>query len=206
MLTHSQEKPYACTEPGCDQRYYTSQHLNRHLEAHSRPKPHSCTFPDCTASFSKRSQLQRHSCIHTGRKPYPCDYIDPVTSAQCTFEFDYPSQIKRHKETHDITLRESKFLCGEKGCGATFLTSSQLKSHMQSEHLPSRSFECKECGKAFKDASSLKRHEETHEYNEFISGRQRRPRRAARRRICAKRDGVRRRPVASPQQRRQTRA
>lgn len=163
LLTHSQEKPFACTHPGCDQRYYTSQHLNRHLETHKRTKPHACTFPDCKEAFAKRNQLQRHMCVHTGGKPYPCNYVDPDTSTLCTAEFDYPSQLKRHKETHKE--KEKKFYCGEKDCTKMFTTERQLKTHLQKDHAIPKS--CPECGKKFTDPSKLKAHMATHEYQEF---------------------------------------
>merc|ERR1712137_46883 len=165
LLTHSQEKPFACTEPGCDQRYYTSQHLNRHLETQKRPKPHACTFPDCKESFAKRNQLQRHMCVHTGRKPYPCNFVDPETSTICTAEFDYPSQLKRHKDTHKE--KEKNFFCGEPNCGKMFATRKQLTPHMERSHANSNWQQCTECEKKFKDPSKLKAHMATHEYNEY---------------------------------------
>lgn len=101
--------------------------------------------------------LQRHSCIHTGKKPYPCDHVDPETGIACPMEFNYPSQLKKHKNTHE---KKNKFFCGFPGCGLSFQIEKELKQHLATNHGLNQKPKCTICSKQPND---LKAHMRTHE-------------------------------------------
>ncbi|KAJ8663441.1 hypothetical protein O0I10_000680 [Lichtheimia ornata] len=71
---HTNERPYACDEPGCGKRFIQRSALKVHIRTHSGERPHVCEHPECGKSFSDSSSLARHRRIHTGRRPYQCRY------------------------------------------------------------------------------------------------------------------------------------
>ena len=51
LRVHSEDKPFKCTEPGCNKRFKRKQHLTSHLRMHSGEKPFVCHFGGCQATF-----------------------------------------------------------------------------------------------------------------------------------------------------------
>ena len=82
----------------------------------------------------------------------------PLTCAVCSEGFDTPSGLHRHKYHYT----DLKFTC--ETCGERFPFESQLKDH-RVKHLMNRGHSCfaKDCGRLFKNKSSLIRHIKVHD-------------------------------------------
>ena len=90
------------------------------------------------------------------------DNHGPLTCAVCSEVFDTPSGLHRHKYRHT----DLKFTC--ESCGESFPFESQLKDH-RVKHLTDRGHGCfaKDCGRSFKNKSSLIRHLKAHDGRDF---------------------------------------
>ena len=108
------------------------------------------TFKCQTCSFVCQSEKERNN--HHKNKH------GPLTCAVCSEVFDTPSGLHRHKYRHT----DLKFTC--ENCGDSFPFESQLKDH-RVKHLTSRGHSCfaKNCGRSFKNKSSLIRHLKVHD-------------------------------------------
>ena len=138
------DRPFMCTEPGCDKSFVRKAHLQRHALSHSDERPFSCS--SCSSSFKVLSNLRKHEKIHAGKKPYTCHV------AECDSAFLKKTQLYSHLLTaHEIS---TPFKCDV--CEANFTTQSHLNRHTQNQHL-SR-FMCTDCYQMFDKFSAMQKH------------------------------------------------
>ncbi|KAJ1432554.1 Zinc finger C2H2-type [Sesbania bispinosa] len=99
---------------------------------HKINRPYVCTVNDCQSSYRRKDHLTRHLLLHQG-KTFTC----PVEN--CNLEFSLQSNLKRHfNEFHDENSNPSnvesqkQYVCPEIGCGKVFRFASKLQKHEDS--------------------------------------------------------------------------
>ncbi|GAA5895723.1 uncharacterized protein JCM6883_001601 [Sporobolomyces salmoneus] len=153
------EKEYACPEPGCDKKFWTNQHLKKHLEVIHHGKTYNCT--QCDEKFRKHHQLRSHFAeVHCtpGTKPFLCEHPG------CDRSFAQKVHLKAHVKTHD----PSRYICLHPDCAALPLAARQfplwshLQKHTKVAHPPTCPYPaCR--GKTFTTPRGLKNHLTIHE-------------------------------------------
>ncbi|GAA5970582.1 hypothetical protein JCM3765_006885 [Sporobolomyces pararoseus] len=153
------EKSYACLEPGCDKKFWTNQHLKKHVEVIHHGKTYNCT--QCDEKFRKHHQLRSHFAeVHCtpGTKPFLCDHPG------CERSFAQKVHLKAHVKTHD----PSRYVCLHPDCAALPLAERQfplwshLQKHAKAAHPPTCPYPvCN--GKTFTTPRGLKNHLAIHE-------------------------------------------
>ncbi|XP_019427364.1 PREDICTED: transcription factor IIIA isoform X1 [Lupinus angustifolius] len=95
-------------------------------------RPYVCTFDNCQASYRRKDHLTRHLAQHEG-KTFKC----PIQN--CNLLFSLQSNMKRHvKEMHNESSTstsaegQKQYVCPEVGCGKVFKYASKLRKHEDS--------------------------------------------------------------------------
>ncbi|XP_063044969.1 WT1 transcription factor b isoform X2 [Engraulis encrasicolus] len=114
----NEKRPFMCTHPGCNKRYFKLSHLQMHGRKHTGEKPYACDFTDCGRRFSRSDQLKRHQRRHTGVKPFQCE--------TCQRKFSRSDHLKTHTRTH---TGEKPFTCRWSSCQKKFARSDELVRH-----------------------------------------------------------------------------
>ncbi|XP_027342164.1 transcription factor IIIA isoform X2 [Abrus precatorius] len=116
----------------CGATFKKHAYLLQHMRSHSLERPYVCTVNDCQASYRRKDHLTRHLLLHQG-KTFKC----PIDN--CNLEFTVQGNMKRHvNEIHDDSSinasvkSEQQYLCPEIGCGKVFRFASKLQKHEDS--------------------------------------------------------------------------
>ena len=64
MRTHTGERPYVCTWPGCAYSASQSGHLVQHMRSHTGERPFKCPVVGCDYAASRSGHLKRHMRVH----------------------------------------------------------------------------------------------------------------------------------------------
>lgn len=118
----------------CGATFKKHAYLLQHMQSHSLERPFACTVDDCQANYRRKDHLTRHLLQHQG-KTFKC----PVEN--CNIEFSLQGNMKRHvEEIHDDSSTSiwdkspKQFVCSEIGCGKVFRYASRLQKH-ESSHV-----------------------------------------------------------------------
>ncbi|KAJ7502882.1 hypothetical protein B0H11DRAFT_1711385 [Mycena galericulata] len=160
-LPHS-ERPFVCSKPQCEKRFWTAQHLRVHTEWHNGAKPFACPETNCQEAFAKHHQLRTHKCtVHAppGTKPYQCDHEG------CKQSFTTNQHLRTHSKVHN----EKRYTCAHPICLPAngekmifFSTWTALQHHNRTVHLPTCAHpSCN--GRVFSSQKGLRAHQKLHE-------------------------------------------
>ncbi|XP_072744549.1 zinc finger X-chromosomal protein-like [Anoplolepis gracilipes] len=135
---------YCCSE--CNYRGRTKSNLKAHyIRRHTDEYKFACEH--CGKRFKIEWDLKFHLGTHDGSSQHMCDICGRF----------YTSNYSLYKHRKVAHLNEYKFQCDV--CNKKLLTQENLDSHMQQHD---KTYECKECGKAFASKRYLTNHATTH--------------------------------------------
>ena len=60
IRSHTLEKPYRCSFPGCIKAYSNSSDRFKHSRTHQNNKPYICKIPGCKKAYTDPSSLRKH--------------------------------------------------------------------------------------------------------------------------------------------------
>jgi general transcription factor IIIA len=139
MRSHNKERPFACTERGCDKTFPRKDHLQRHLKnAHSDPvleRTFTCDWNSCGKSFTSNGRLQRHRDVHES-KFYCTNY------PTCNDVFRKAKGLEAHIKSQHLDVKP--YSCthvdeetGER-CTSGYETEIALQRHVNRIHTETR--------------------------------------------------------------------
>ncbi|KAJ7350369.1 hypothetical protein DFH08DRAFT_108230 [Mycena albidolilacea] len=156
------DRPFVCSQPNCEKRFWTAQHLRVHLDWHNGAKPFTCPEANCLEAFAKHHQLRAHKCsVHAtpGTKPYQCEHEG------CTQSFATNQHLRTHSKVHN----EKRYTCSHPTCLAAggdtltfYPTWTALQHHNRTAHPPTCVHpSCS--GRIFSSQKGLRAHQAIHE-------------------------------------------
>ncbi|KAJ9076802.1 GLI zinc finger 1 [Entomophthora muscae] len=63
MHSHTNQRPFRCSAPGCSKAYNDPKTLREHKRTHGE-KTFLCTVPACSKSFHRKTHLKQHLRTH----------------------------------------------------------------------------------------------------------------------------------------------
>lgn len=177
--THTGERPYPCTESGCDKAYTNPSHLKRHVRTAHTAQPiveyFQCTYPGCTDKLKTLPNLKRHikRRHESNKEMYSCQQCEakftrnwklkehmfehtgvlPFTCPICNKGFKTCKQLRKHERQHKL------YRCKVTDCNQIFRFWTHYRKHMIIKHRPDYTCEC--CERTFYSNDRLKYHIKT---------------------------------------------
>lgn len=140
---HANDKPHACTYPGCDFRSVYPRNIHIHMMQHTGEKSHLCDI--CGKSFRRSHQLASHKNTHgIGEKNIKCELCDYTAFTK--------ERIKRHMRTHTGV---KPFKCSQ--CSYATSQKYNLVSHNRI-HSGEKPYKCEQCDYAAAHKATLVGH------------------------------------------------
>lgn len=122
--------------------------LKKHImTVHEKIRNFVCDI--CFKHFSAKKHITVHMRRHTGERPFVCEL--------CNKGFIDFTTMKKHKETHGVTIRN--YVC--KVCEEVFNHRGKFRIHLR-KHKGDLPYKCHLCCKDFSCKYSLNRHVELH--------------------------------------------
>lgn len=98
LLSHTDERPFACQWPHCSRKFKTNGALKIHTRNHTNEYPFQCDVPSCAMKFVTSSKLKDHKNIHAAEKKYLC----PVCKTRCKQPNGLRAHMKRIHPEHPL--------------------------------------------------------------------------------------------------------
>ncbi|CAH0723304.1 unnamed protein product, partial [Brenthis ino] len=141
-MRHNHEQSVVHKCPTCGKEFPNIARLKNHMLVHTNTFNFFCDL--CPYKCKYKYYLVMHMRTHTGEKPYKC--------AECPATFVHPSNLNKHKLTH----QEKQFKCVL--CEKAFRTGTALWEHHDAKHMNIK-HRCTYCGRDFCYKSDLRKHE-----------------------------------------------
>ena len=147
LESHSDDRPFTCTFPGCNYRAKRKSTLKRHATQHS-PETMGCSKSGCSYVANSKGLLRAHYKSHN--KPFPCVF------PYCNGAFHNEIGLLNHQKVHDPNR---KFQCPH--CPRRFQRKGYVRNHVNTYHAPVNKFQCPHCQQSTNNRYNLRKHIET---------------------------------------------
>lgn len=140
----------------CNRNFTDRSQLLKHLYTHDNPDMVRCVV--CSAVYTSVAGLYRHQ-VHK-HTVYTGTPVNAHSCEKCGQFYTEKGQYIAHMRRH-LAKETKQFYCKE--CDKTFLTNSQLKTHVKERHTMAFDFVCNLCSKGFLSKHKYDTHVKLHE-------------------------------------------
>jgi general transcription factor IIIA len=144
MRSHTNERPYKCSEPDCVKTFRREDHLRRHIQiAHKNERNYVCTWEGCEKRFCDSAKLKTHIAVHEGREKFKCTGFEG-----CHEWFRKRETLRAHITA--VHHQRKPYPCdyvdeaNNEKCDHGYTTALKLAEHKKKAHEPAR-FHCQTC-------------------------------------------------------------
>jgi KRAB domain-containing zinc finger protein len=157
LLRHANYRPFPCTHPGCEKKFFDRYKLKSHQASHDPNTKKKYVCDACNRAFTHLDYLNCHiRRKHSSIRPYNCTY--------CSKSFAFHHDLNLHLTVH---TNNKKHICMI--CEASFTKSWSLKQHMLLHEVNPLQLQCPFCTCSFSALSKAQFTKHLAIHNEKIS-------------------------------------
>ena len=144
IRSHTNERPFECSELDCGKTFRREDHLRRHVQiAHKNERNYICTWEGCQKRFCDSAKLKTHMAVHEGREKFRCTGFEGCNEWFRKRETLRAHIAAVHHQQKPYPCDHVDELTGEK-CEHGYTTALKLSEHKKKAHEPAR-YWCQTC-------------------------------------------------------------
>ncbi|KAI8885622.1 hypothetical protein K501DRAFT_245582 [Backusella circina FSU 941] len=129
LRTHTGERPFVCTKPGCGKRFSRPDSLTTHIKTHSNVRPFICNVKGCGKAYYHSRSLKKHEKTHEAQQQQIPQTLSTPHYPVSAPPLQHMEYMNSHHTIHSQSLPNSPHPSLNNNNGFGIIQQQQVKSY-----------------------------------------------------------------------------